>query len=661
MNKLELRNYFISQLTNGNVVFRVAKGKAKYKMSRGSFKTRSRISNIHTLKYKNSVGNRYIFTDGKLEAEIILDDNPDIIKFHFHVDFGYNRFFLRFKSFKDEHIYGCGEQFTTLDLKGKSVPIWVSEHQQVLKIADKLLRWKVLGKPEPDRITKYKNHQTYCSFPIFISSQNYGVYVHDDSYGKMEFDDDSFELNFRNIPKSVSLITADSQKELIERFAKLMGIAPKTPDWVNNGAILAMQGGTEVLRQKYLEAKEKGVKIAALWAQDWCGHVVTSFGYQVYWNWSVDNELYKGLKDFIDELHKDGVKFLGYINTFLKKDAPLYNEAKMMNILVRKHNGEVYHIKSTTFDAGIVDLTNPTGYEWYKNIIKKNMIEFGLDGWMADFGEYLPTDAVVYGGEADRLHNKWPTFWAKCCYDAIHEEHKENDIFIFSRAAYDHTVQYTNTIWNGDNHVDWSDEYGIGSVIPASLSLACCGVGVTHSDIGGYTTVAWMRRSPELLRRWSEMNIFTPIFRTHEGNQPKNNAQFNDQEVIEEFAENSNIFFELKEYRVSLHKEYQENGTPIIRPLFMHYNDERSKIEKREFLLGKDVLVSPVLRSEETEHKIYLPEGNWVQFFTNKEYQQGDYVIDSPIGLPIAFYNKESKYHKLFEEITKRHFKGENL
>lgn len=660
MNKAELREFFISQLTNGDCLFRVAKGAAKYKMSRGSFKTKARIYNDHVLKYKTTVGNRYIFSDGKVEGELILDDNPDIIKFHFHVDFGYNRFFLSFKTFEDEHIYGCGEQFTALDLKGKTVPIWVSEHQQVMKIAKKLLRWKLKGKPEPDRVSNYKNHQTYASFPIFISSKNYGIYVHDDSYGKMVFSKDRVELGFRNIPKSVSLFTSDSQQELIETLAiNLMGIAPKTPDWVNDGAILAMQGGTEVLRKKYQEAKEKGVKIAALWAQDWCGHVVTSFGYQVYWNWSVDNELYKGLKEFIDELHKDGVRFLGYINTFLKRDAPLYNEAKAMNILVRKKDGSVYHVKSTTFDAGIVDLTNPTGFEWYKDVIKKNMIEFGLDGWMADFGEYLPTDSIVYGGEADKLHNKWPTFWAKCCHDAIFEMKKEKDIFIFSRAAFGHTVQYTNSIWNGDNHVDWSDEYGIASVIPASISLACCGVGVIHSDIGGYTTVAWMRRNAELLRRWSEMNIFTPIFRTHEGNQPKNNVQFDNPEVIGEFAENSHIFYELKKYRVALQDEYQQKGTPMIRPLFMHYKDEQCLVERREFLFGKDVLVAPVLREGENEHRIYLPEGKWIQFFTGKEYHQGEQKISSPLGLPIAFYNKESSYKELFEEITKKHYKGE--
>jgi alpha-glucosidase len=43
----------------------------------------------------------------------------------------------------------------------------------------------------------------------------------------------------------------------------------------------------------------------------------------------------------------------------------------------------------------MVDLTNPEAYDWIKTIIKDNLIGLGLDGWMADFGEYLPTDCVL--------------------------------------------------------------------------------------------------------------------------------------------------------------------------------------------------------------------------------------------------------------------------
>lgn len=651
MNAKELQDYFLKQLTDGGCYLIVSKGKAHNHMSRGSFRTHDRTYDTHKLVYRSHNGNRYIYSDGKISAEIILDFEP-WLKFHFHVDYPYNRFTLRFKTFKDEHITGCGEQFTHIDLKGQKVPIWVSEHQQVLEIAKKLLKWKIKG-PQPDHLGKYKHHQTYVSVPSFVSSKNYAFYCHEDSYGKLEFREDEVLISFRQFPKSVSLLTADSQKELAEKLCFLTGISPQIPDWVNDGVILACQGGTEEIRKKYEEARKAGTRISALWAQDWCGHVVTSFGYQVYWNWEADEKLYSGLKDFIRELNHDGVRFLGYINTFVKKGAPQYEYARENDFLVKYKNGKPYLIKSTTFDAGIVDLTNPSAYNWYKDIIKHNMIDYGLSGWMADFGEYLPTDARVYGGNAEQLHNRWPSLWAKCCYDAVHESGKENEIFYFNRAGYGHTFKYTNSMWNGDQHVDWSDDYGLGSVIPASLSLACSGCGIVHSDIGGYTTVMQMRRSPELLRRWSELNIFSPVYRTHEGNRPKDNAQFNNPEVIEEFARNSRVFAELKPYRKAVEEEYYRNGTPCMRPLFFHYYVPDREINRREYLFGKDLLVSPVVRPETKEIRVYIPDDGFVQLFTNQPVNKGYVTVNTPLGLPIAFYRNDSEYASLFHDCTK--------
>ena len=161
-----------------------------------------------------------------------------------------------------------------------------------------------------------------------------------------------------------------------------------------------------------------------------------------------------------------------------------------------KDSGEIYHVVSTTFDAAIVDLTNPDAFSWYKNIIKTNMIEYGLDGWMADFGEYLPTDSIVYSGDSIKAHNIWPELWMRCNYEAVKECGKEKDVFYFNRSCYKTAIPYTQSMWCGDQHVDYSDDYGMGSVIPATISMGLSGVGITHSDIGGYTTIIHMKTQP---------------------------------------------------------------------------------------------------------------------------------------------------------------------
>lgn len=652
MNKEELYQYFLSQLTNGEAYLIIGKGKAKYKMSRGSMRTKDRILDKRKLTYLFQDHNRYIFSDGQVQAEIIVDRDP-WVKFHFHVDHGYNRFTLRFKTFEDEHIYGCGEQYAALDLKGKDVPIWVSEHQQVMEIVKKQLHERI-HKEDPDYHTPYKKQQTYCSTPSFFSSKHYAFYCHEDTFGYLCFRKNELLIKFRQIPQSISLLCADSNLELGQEIAKLVGGQPKVPFWVNDGVILAIQGGSEVLLKKYEEAKRKGLKIAGIWCQDWCGNYVTSFGYQVYWNWKADEKLYPNLKEIIKKLNSEGVRFLGYINTFLKEGEPMYLEAKKHGYLIRHKDGSVYHIKSTTFNAGIVDLTNPSAYRWYKDIIIHNMIEYGLSGWMADFAEYLPTDSVCYGGDSEKLHNRWPTMWARCNRQAVEEAKKEDEVFFFNRAAYGHTFQYTNSMWNGDQHVDFSDEYGLASVITADISLACSGCGVVHSDIGGYTTITAlypMKRDAELFNRWSEMAIFSPIYRTHEGNKPDANVQYDNKDTYDEFVKNTDIYVKLKPYREFLYQEWQENHIPMIRPLFFHDESEKAYTNKREYMFGKDIVVSPVVRRNETSHEYYLPEGEWVQFFTNVEVKEKEGKIDSPIGLPIAFYRKDSKFYELFKSL----------
>ena len=94
------------------------------------------------------------------------------------------------------------------------------------------------------------------------------------------------------------------------------------------------------------------------------------------------------------------------------------------------------------------------------------MIDFGLSGWMADFGEYLPTDSVLFSGEnAEYVHNTWPALWAKLNREAVEESGKLGEIMFFTRAGYSGTPKQTLMMWNGDNHPDFSKDFGLNDRI----------------------------------------------------------------------------------------------------------------------------------------------------------------------------------------------------
>jgi len=635
-----------------NMKVKVGEGTNNFTMSRGSFVYKQSFSYESILEFvdKNKEGNatKLHFTDPNRKLDhyfIITEDNGDLEVTYESNDDAINRYWISFAANSSEHIYGCGETYSKFDLKGENVRIWVAEHQNTNRIGRKLIR-ELLGK-KPKKVLPFNKFESYYAQPTFVSSDKYFVHVYIDNYSEFNFKVlNQTTLYLQDKPHFV-VKKADTFEELSSKLSDLLGHQRQLPDWVYDGAILAVQEGCDVIDRKIAEAEKKGIKIAGIWSQDWCGCRRTKFGYQVMWNWRYDKEdQYTNLPEKIQEWNEKGIKFLGYINPFIALEKDIYEEAKAKGYCVKDKDGNDYQVTITTFPAAMVDFTNPDAYEWYKGLIKNNMIGIGLSGWMADFGEYLPVDCVLHSGEDPyEMHNRWPAIWAKLNNEAIAEAGKEGEVFFFTRAGHTETIKYSHLMWNGDQHVDWSLDDGIAAVVPATLSLAMSGYGMAHSDVGGYTTMKKrLARDKELLLRWEEMNAFSPLYRFHEGNQPAMNVQFDaDEELYNQLEKFTNTHVRLKGYIKELVDENVNKGTPVMRPLFYHYDEPRAYTESLEYLLGRDILVAPVIDKGATTKTVYLPEDEWVHLYSGKEFDGGMVIVGAPIGEPPVFIRKDSE------------------
>ncbi len=630
---------------------KVSFGENNFTMRRGSFRYREKVRDKSDLPMKKNIekenGFDLIFEDGARRCTMTVEEQEDgLIKLQLIPDEGsdFNRFKLTFSVEPDLHYYGCGEIHSVLDLKGEKTRVFVAEHQNAARIGRKLIRAGLRGRPleKPLPLNQY---ESYYVQPTFVTSNHW--FFHSETTHFCEFDfTESGQVIYRaQEPSVIWFGKAENFTELSEKLSGLLGRQRALPDWIYDGAILAVQEGCEVIDRKIDAALSKGAKVCGIWSQDWCGCRRTGFGYQVMWNWQWDRELYVDLDEKIRAWKEKGIHFLGYINPFLAIEKNLYQYATDHGYCVKDQAGEDYLVTITTFPAAMIDLTNPEAWDWYKEVIKENMIDLGMSGWMADFGEYLPTDCVLFSGEdPERLHNQWPALWAKLNKEAIEEAGKENEIFFFTRAGFSETPKYSPMMWTGDQHVDWSVDDGISSVIPATLSLAMSGFGITHSDIGGYTTISRMTRSKELMLRWEEMNTFSPLFRFHEGNQPSRNIQFDaDEELLEQLGKFSRMHVALKPYLKSLEADNTVKGTPVMRPLFYHYDEEPAYAEMTEYLLGRDILVAPILKKGALSREVWLPDDQWIHLFTKEEYGGGTHKIKAPIGMPPVFIRKESR------------------
>lgn len=654
--------YFKLIVGHGTNQFTMERGSFKYKEKIDfkfacKFKTREEVNDVTYLIYEDKRGGQFKFKLSKTidYAELQLVDSPGYI----------NRFWITFKTNSNEHIYGCGETYSQFDLKGQKVRIWVAEHQNTKRISQKIIKEKIFGK-RPDKKLSFDKYESYYAQPTFTSSDKYYVHVDTNEYSVFDFTSKEETTLYMQESPHIFMESAESFVELSQKLSNRLGRQHPLPDWIYDGGILAMQdwklerneivsafNGCKNIDDRIQKAKGAGADIVGVWSQDWCGCRCTTFGYQVMWNWEYDKEKYGKLPDYIKKWKSQGIRFLGYINPFLALEKNLYKEAHDNDYLVKNAKGEDYLVTITTFPAAMIDFTNPKAYAWYKNIIKKNMIGIGMGGWMADFGEYLPDDAVLYDGDAKQMHNRWPAIWAKLNYEAIEEAGMLDEVFFFTRAGHTGTLAYSTMMWTGDQHVDFSIDDGIGSVIPAHLSLAMSGFGISHSDVGGYTTIMHMTRSKELMLRWIELNAFTPLFRGHEGNQPSRNIQFDfDEETLKHIARFTHIHKNLKFYLKDLVTQAVNSGIPVIRPLFYHYDEEQAYKEVSEYLLGEDLLVAPVLNEAAKDRWVYLPSDEWYEVWTQESFSGGFYKVKAPIGkIPLFIREKSEIKNQLLKAI----------
>ena len=563
-----------------------------------------------------------------------------------------NRLWLRLVGEAGENVWGAGEQLSYFDLRGRQFPLWTSEPG--------------VGRDKSTQITWMADqvgaggdyfHTNYPQ-PTFISSRRYALHVETTAYAVFDFRHDAFhEIEVWEVPERIEIFTGGSFVDLVGALSMRFGRQPPLPDWVLNGAIIGLKQGDESFQR--LEAYEKAdVAISGLWCEDWVGLRITSFGKRLFWNWKWNESRYPGLDRKIAELAQRDIRFLGYVNPYLCVDGDLYPVAKDAGYLaLRLDADEPYIVDFGEFDCGVVDFTNPAAAEWFAEaVIGQQMLDFGLSGWMADFGEYLPTDVRLANGvDGMLMHNAWPTLWAKVNADAVASRGKTDDTMFFMRAGYTGVQRYCPLLWAGDQSVDFSRHDGIGTVIVAALSSGLLGNAYHHSDIGGYTSLFGNVRTAELLMRWSEMAAFTAVMRSHEGNRPDQNLQLDqDPEVLANFARMTKVYRHLAPYIRSLRDEASGQGLPLQRPLFLHHEDDPATYaEQTQYLFGRDLLVAPVIEEGRKARSVYLPAGaDWVHAWSGQVFAGGQAVdTPAPFGKPPVYYRGDAADAALFREL----------
>jgi alpha-glucosidase len=568
----------------------------------------------------------------------------------------YNRVYLTYSSLAGERFFGFGTQYTHFDLKGRKVPIFVQEQgigrgAQPITLAARLRSgaggaW----------------HTSYALAPHYVTSGLRSLFLENYEYSAFDLrDEDRVQVEVFSSRMEGQIVAGDSPAELVQEYTEYAGRMRPLPDWLLGGAVVGVQGGTRRARGVYDRLEERDTPVAALWIQDWVGQRETSFGTRLWWNWELDEDHYPGWDRFVADLDRDGVRVMSYINPWLADPAAkgngrrsLFEEAKNKGYLVENRRGEPYMLDQTDFSAALVDLSNPAARAWVKDVIKENLVGGGVSGWMADFGEGLPYDAVLHSGESPRTyHNRYPEEWARVNREAIREAGIEDEAVFFVRSGYTRSPSYSTLFWLGDQLVSWDGHDGIKTAVVGLLSSGISGYSLNHSDIGGYTAIDSFplryHRSRELLMRWTELAAFTVVFRTHEGNRPGVNHQiYSDDETLRHFSRFAKVYAAWEPYRKELVRQAARTGLPVVRHPFVHYPEDPEVYDLRyQFMVGPELMVAPVLDKGADSVGVYLPAGRWVHLWSGETYgSSGTGVretVAAPIGEPAVFYREGSE------------------
>lgn len=556
-----------------------------------------------------------------------------------------NQVNLRAASTAEEQVLGGGEQFSRFNLKGQRLPIIASE--QGVGRGKQPLTW----------LANLTNngaggswHTTYAGVPHVLTSNLRSVFIDTHDYVVMNFTDArvlQFDVNGREL-KSIWR-QADTPLQLVEGHTEDAGRMRALPEWLDRGAIIGMQGGTQAVRAKLATLEQAGTPVAGFWLQDWVGQRLTSFGKQLWWNWTLDEQRYPGWDALRDDLARKNIRVLAYANTFLvdldtKQRRSLIDEARQQGFLAKGADGQPLMSKNTSFSAAHIDLSNPAAYAWMKQVLKDEMLARGFSGWMADFAEGLPFEVQNHEGKPGgiALHNRWPELWAQLNRELIDEA--APDAVAFHRSGWSRSPRHATLFWLGDQLTDWGPDDGLASALTGLLTGGLSGFAINHSDIGGYTTltspVLSYTRSKELYLRWAEFAAFTPVFRTHEGNRPDDNWQFDsDAETLAHFTRMSTLFGCWRSTRRGLLREAQEHGRPVNRAMWLHYpgSDSATAVMPRQMLVGPDILVAPVLEPGASDVTANIPEPGWIHLWSGKAAAPGSARWPAPVGQPAVF------------------------
>jgi len=499
----------------------------------------------------------------------------------------------------DEHFYGFGEKFTSIDKRGQRLEMWNQDARGV------------------------NTERAYKNVPFFVSTGGFGLFV--DSVTCVNFDmAASSHAHFSFLVPDTALeyyvIAGPDPELIIQRYAALVGKPTLPPKWafglwVSSGFT---DEGAQAALDRASSLRERAIPSDVLHLDCY---------WQRFGNWSDlrwNSDAYPDPEAMVRAVKKEDFKLCLWINPYLGAESERFAEAKDQGYLLKTPTGEPYVLQlwgGYHPPVGIIDFTNPDAARWWKELLRP-LLKMGADVFKTDFGEGVPADAVAWNGMTGaQLHNLYALLYNDLAAEVTAEETGRPGL-VWGRSTYAGGQRHAAQ-WAGDPNSTYRD---LASTLRGGLSLAMCGHPFWSHDIGGFHG----QPTPDLYVRWSQFGLLSPLSRLH-GMTTRMPWDYGE-DALRIFTEFARLRYRLLPYIYSEAVRAAETSLPLLRPMVLQYpHDANTHLLDSQYLFGPDLLVAPIFNPE-GRRAVYLPEGDWFDFWT-REVKQGPSVeeVETPL------------------------------
>jgi len=507
-----------------------------------------------------------------------------------------------------------------------------------------------------------KGDATYKAMPFYMSTTGYGLWVDTTA-------DATFDMNASSEQEIVAGVAAEKLRivlftgpefpKILNHFTALAGRSMLPPYWA-----FAPWTGRDY-HQNDAQVKEDVDKNRALGLPA-SVILIDSPWTTAYNSYKFNPKQFEDAPAMVKYVHDNGYKLVLWHTSWInvKSNPPgeagfagkmaekseNYDEAAGNDYFVKGLDGKPYVGRWWKGLGSLIDFTNPNAKLWWQNQVRQ-AIKAGADGFKDDDaeGSFVSAPVKFFDGTDPRvMRNKYAVLYNNAMEELIQKELKGNGV-LFCRSV----TQGANGIgmlWGGDNESSFSTENGLPTVVTAGLGAGLSGMPLWTADVGGYLKTP-ASPDPVVFQRWTEYAAFSPamevLSQTNLGP-----WDYGDQ-ALATYRKFAVLHMSLFPYLYAAAQEASKTGMPIMRALVLEYqNDIQARMAKDEYLFGPDLLVAPMV-TEGTQRMVYLPVGDWVDYWTGTHASGGrSMVVDVPLDRIMVYARAVAVIPKIPEDVV---------